>query len=326
MKEKKTIEEMLRDMRIRKDDPRALNKEKTLKEQLKNIFLDPSAVKFMLTGAMLAVIGLGSWLFYSTELLPRRIEKYKTLQTQIVTLAEDEYYKEADQLSEKLQRKLSNSSNNELLEIYNDIRRFDDEKIDPFTDFKRLEQLVDKQKWRQADELAQNLLKSSEGNRNLLNEYLPDEYESLFDYYQSKIKPIIDDLNEETLIADGKNIYWSNKDNTKKRLILEVPKKVSHVSLSPDNRHIAFLRSSGRGNRRIYVADIDGNKLIESDKSFGGNATWVEDYPPFWVDNDTFGFKFFWYNSSSHRIVKSYVVDIDEHNNIYNLRAYNPKK
>ncbi len=68
--------------------------------------------------------------------------------------------------------------------------------------FQRLEQLVDDQELREADELVQNLLKSSERNKNLFDEHLPNEYESLFDYYQSKIKPTIDDLNEEKLIAD----------------------------------------------------------------------------------------------------------------------------
>ncbi len=46
MKEEKTIEEKLRDMRISKDDPRALNKEKTLEEQLRDMKIkrDPSDI------------------------------------------------------------------------------------------------------------------------------------------------------------------------------------------------------------------------------------------------------------------------------------------
>ena len=342
MKEKKTIDEQLRDMKFKRDPSEVAKLKQKLKQKESVISdykkraakgtLSSGAGKFLLTIMGTGVLGIGGWLFYS-QALPKitenRIEKYKTLQTQVVTLAEDKYYKEADQLSEKIQRKLSNSSNNELLEIYNDIRRFDDEKIDPFVDFKRLEQLVDKQEWRQADELAQNLLKSSEGNRNLLDEHMPNEYESLFDYYQSKIKPTIDDLNEETLLVDGKGIYWSNKDNTKKRLILEAPKIISHISLSPDNKHVAFLSTylNTTKDRHIYVADIDGNKLTES-------HDWIEykldgvihDYPLFWVDNDILGFQNIVYHTYSENTVKFYVVDIDENNNFYDLREYNPKK
>ncbi len=45
-------------------------------------------------------------------------------------------------------------------------------------------------------------MKSSERNKNLFNEHLPNEYESLFDYYQSEIKHIIDDLDEENILVN----------------------------------------------------------------------------------------------------------------------------
>ena len=88
-------------------------------------------------------------------------------------------------------------------------------------------------------------------------------------------------------------------------------------------------------NAAIY---IDGNKLTESHdwikSTLGSNVgSWdpIKNYPPFWIDNNTLGFQLFCYKRSKDQriiatVVKSCIVDIDENNNFYNLRDYDPKK